>query len=106
MKRFYIFLLSLCLLFCTPHGPQSFDSPFIGQTKNDLIRAKGMAKEIKIFNNTEAYIYKTKEEYFGKKSLSADALQTPKKIVEIEYIYYINEKGYIYKYQVWKKRIK
>ncbi|MBL4592645.1 MAG: hypothetical protein JKX68_02390 [Flavobacteriales bacterium] len=106
MKIYIILLLSLSLLFCTPTGPQTFDSPFIGQTKNDLIAAKGIAKEIKIFDNAEVYIYKVREEYFGKKiALDKDKPLTPKKIVEIEYIYYINEKGYIYKYQIWKKRI-
>ena len=67
-----------------------------------------MAKEIKVFDTVEAYIYKTKEAYFGKRTTSKtpDSLLIPKKIVEIEHIYYINKKGIIFKYQVWKKKIK
>lgn len=106
MKYFFTILFSLSLFFCTPKGPQTYSSPFVGKTKNDLILSKGIAKEIKIFDNTEAYIYKVREEYFGKKTTtSKDTKLIPKKVVEIEHIYYINEKGIIYKYQVWKKRI-
>jgi hypothetical protein len=106
MKQFIILIFSLSLLFCSPKGPQTFDNPFIGKTKNDLIYAKGPASNIKIFDKSEAYIYKVKEEYFGKKTTSGDSKNLKaKKTVEIEHIYYINEKGYIYKYQIWKKRI-
>jgi hypothetical protein len=106
MKYITILIFSLSILCCSPKGPQTFDSPFIGKTKADLVAMKGLAKKIKIFDKSEAHIYLTKEEYFGKKTASGDKELTPKKIVEIEHIYYINEKGYIYKYQVWKKRVK
>lgn len=106
MKKIPILLISFTLLFCTPKGPKTYKSNFVGKTKADLIAAKGVAKEIKIFDNVEAYIYKTREEYFGKITNSKkDKELTPKKVYEIEYIYYINEKGVIYKYQVWKKRV-
>lgn len=106
MKQFVILSISFTLLFCTPKGPQTYNSPFVGKTKGELIAAKGIAKEIKIFDKSEAYIYKTREEYFGKIAKSNKEKElTPKKVYEIEYIFYINEKGIIYKYQVWKKRI-
>jgi len=106
MKQFAILMFLLSILCCSPKGPQTFDSPFIGKTKSDLIAIKGLAKKIKIFDKSEAHIYITKEEYFGKTTTSNNKELTPKKTVEIEHIYYINEKGYIYKYQVWKKKIK
>ncbi len=106
MRYFVLFLIVSSLLFCTPKGPQTFSSPFIGKKKSDLIAIKGVAKKIKVFDKSEAYIYVTREEYFGKKqTLKEGAALVPKKVYEIESIYYINEKGYIYKYQVWKKRI-
>jgi hypothetical protein len=105
MKQFITLIFSLSLLFCSPKGPQTFDSHFIGKTKNDLIFAKGPASNIKIFDTSEAYIYKIKEEYFGKKTTSGGNKNLkPKKIIEIEHIYYINKKGFIYKYQIWKKK--
>ena len=107
MKLVSLFLIFLSLLYCTPKGPQTFNSPFIGKTKSDLISNKGVAKKIKVFDNAEAYIYSTREEYFGKKVSAKKKAKplVPKKIYEIEQIYYINDKGIIYKYQVWKKRI-
>ena len=106
MKRFVVVLFSLSLIFCSPKGPQTFDSPFIGKTKSDLISSKGIAKEIQIFDESEAHIYKVREEYFGNKvSLKDISKSTPKKVIEIEHIYYINNDGLIYKYQVWKKRV-
>lgn len=107
MKILAILLISFTLLFCTPKGPQTFSSPFVGKTKSELISSKGQAKTIKIFDKSEAYIYKTREEYFGKKIVlqNADSSLVPKKVFDIEHIYYINEQGIIYKYQVWKKRI-
>jgi hypothetical protein len=106
MKKFVAYFIPFFLLFCSPKGPQTFSSPFVGKTKNDLISIKGEAKEIKFFDKSEAYIYKTREEYFGKtKRLNNKDSLVPKKIFITEYIYYINEKGYIYKYQVWKKRV-
>lgn len=106
MKQTLIVIFSLSLLFCSPKGPQDFDSPFIGKTKADLIFSKGPASKIKIFDKSEAYIYITKEEYFGSKAepKNNDELK-PKKTIEIESIYYINKKGFVYKYQVWKKRL-
>ena len=107
MKQIGLIIIATTFLFCTPKGPQTFNSPYIGKTKSDLIAIKGPAKTIKVFDNAEAHIYKTKEEYFGKKvSLEKNEKLTPKKIFDIEHIYYINEKGYIYKYQVWKKKAK
>ena len=106
MKPFFIFIFSFTLLCCSQKGPQTFDSPFIGKTKNDLTFTKGTASKIKIFEDSEAYIYITKEEYFGKKTTAKNNKDLkPKKTIEIEHIYYINKKGYIYKYQVWKKRL-
>jgi len=100
------FLILFTLINCSPKGPQTYSSPFIGKSKEDLVNSKGMAKEIKNFGITEAYIYKNREEYFGNiKSDSISSSLVPKKIFIIEYIYYINENGIIYKYQVWKKRI-
>lgn len=108
MKILVVLSISFMLLFCTPKGPQTYKSSYVGKTKNELIAAKGIAKTIKIFDKTEAYIYKTREEYFGKKITldQQDSLLVPKKVFEIEHIYYINEQGIIYKYQVWKKRVK
>ena len=107
MKRVSLFLIFLPLLYCTPKGPQTFDSSYIGKTKSDLISARGIAKKIKVFDNSEAYIYSTREEYFGKKVAAKKKAMplSPKKIYVIEQIYYINDKGFIYKYQVWKKKI-
>lgn len=108
MKCFtYLFFVFL-LFSCSPKGPQTFSSPFIGKTKTDLILSKGSPKEIKIYDKTEVYIYRTKEEYYGKKppvSKNGEAVK-PKKTAIIEYIYYIDEKEIIYKYQVWKKKQK
>ncbi|NQX97462.1 MAG: hypothetical protein HRT73_06230 [Flavobacteriales bacterium] len=106
MKNILVFLICLTLVFCTPKGPKTYKSSFVGQTKTNLIQAKGIAKEIKVFGNTEAYIYKAKEEYYGKSTLSKEKDISPKKSFIIEHIYYINEKGIVYKYQVWKKKLK
>lgn len=70
----------------------------------ELIRDKGPAQKVQLFDNAEALIYVKREEYYGK--VSADKLPNePKRIYEIEYIYYINAENIVYKYQVWKKRI-
>lgn len=100
-------ILSLLFMFafCTPKGPQTFKNRLVGKTKQDLIRERGTAHRIKIFDNSEAYIYIKKEEYYGKKS-SDPFKGKPKKVYEIEYIYYINQEDIIYKYQVWKKKVK
>lgn len=105
MKNFLYFLFVLSFSFCTPKGPQTFSSPFLGKTKSDLILSKGSPTQIKIYDKSEIYIYKTKEEYYGKKppiSKSGEVIK-PKKTTIIEYIYYINSEEVIYKYQVWKK---
>ena len=57
MKILAVLLISFTLLFCTPKGPQTFSSPYVGKTKDELISSKGIAKTIKIFDKTEAYIY-------------------------------------------------
>ena len=106
MKWLIILLTLSFLTFCSPKGPQTFYSPHVGKTKDDLIAIKGVAKEIQVYGTNEVYIYKTREEYFGnKKQKNTGVSHIPKKVYEIEAIYYINEKGYIYKYQSWKKRI-
>ena len=105
MRNFLYFLFVLAFSFCTPKGPQTFSSPFIGKTKAELILSKGSPTQIKIYDKSEVYIYKTKEEYYGKKQpISKNGeIVKPKKTSIIEYIYYINDKEIIYKYQVWKK---
>lgn len=98
-----IILFSIIILSCTPKGPQTFNSPFINKTETELFNAKGAPTEIKHFGDNYAYIYRHKEEYYGK---SKDALNSsPKKTYFIEFIYYIDNQKNIYKYQVWKKRI-
>lgn len=107
MKQLLVLLLTLPLLFCSPKGPVTYKSSFVGQSKAYLISSKGMAKTVKVFENSEAYIYIKKEEYFGKKIQSDEnVMMIPKKAYSTEHIYYINNKGIVYKYQVWKKRIK
>ncbi|PJA07553.1 MAG: hypothetical protein COX70_06230, partial [Flavobacteriales bacterium CG_4_10_14_0_2_um_filter_32_8] len=95
MKILGILIISFSLIFCTPKGPQTYSSPYVGKTKSELIATKGIAKTIKIFDKTEAYIYKTREEYFGKKITlnDQDSSVLPKKVFDIEHIYYINEQG-------------
>ncbi|MBW6482040.1 MAG: hypothetical protein K0B10_03165 [Vicingaceae bacterium] len=105
MRYFFYLLFVLSFTFCTPKGPQTFSSPFIGKTKAELISSKGSPTQIKIYDKSEIYIYKSKEEYYGKKqpiSKNGEVVK-PKKTSIIEYIYYINDKEIIYKYQVWKK---
>ena len=108
MKVTVFFILGFIIFSCTPKGPQTFDSPYVGKSREELIVAKGAANEVKIYDNVEVFIYKTKEEYYGKK-LPVDkdgTARKPKKIVVIEYIYYINNDGKVYKYQVWRKNLK
>ena len=95
----------LALTFCTPKGPQTFGSNFIGKTKTQLITAKGAANKIKVFDNSEAIIYIKREEFYGKK-VKDPLPEKPKRINNIEYIYYINSDNMVYKYQVWKKKVK
>lgn len=108
MKLAVLSILLFIIYSCTPKGPQTFDSPYIGKSREELIVAKGVANEIKIYDNSEVFIYKTKEEYYGKKPpVDKDGnIRKPKELVVIEYIYYINNDGKVYKYQVWRKRYK
>ena len=102
---YIIILFSSFLLFqCQPKGPISFPSKFIGENKSYLLQSKGNPSVIKRFDNQTAFIYTSKEEYFGKKKDVKNA--TPKKTYIIEYIYYIDNSDIVYKYQVWKKRQK
>lgn len=99
--------VSLILISCSPKGPKTHPSSFIGKTKGELVSVKGMAKTIKVFDKAEAHIYKIREEYFGKKgSFTENKNLIPKRVVSIEHIYYINQNGFVYKYQVWKKKVK
>lgn len=98
-------IISLLLIQCNQKGPQTFSSDFIGNTKEHLIGIKGPAHRIKIFQESEAYIYVKKEDYYGK-NIKPPLPDKPKRSYEIEYIYYINSDNIVYKYQVWKKRIK
>jgi hypothetical protein len=102
-----LFLLILSqLFFCSPKGPQTYDSPLIGKTKEQLIQIKGVAKTIRVYEDSEVYIYKKREEYFGKSTQPKEGIAlVPKKVFEIEQIYYINSQKIVYKYQVWRKRI-
>lgn len=89
---------------CSTSGPVTFNSPYIGKSYSQLINNKGNPQKIKNFGNQKAYIYITKEEYFGNnKNLEKNK---PKSSVQIEYIYYVDPQGIIYKYQVWKKKLK
>ena len=107
MKYLLVILITIPLLYCSPKGPVTYKSVFVGQSKADLVFAKGPANTVKVFDNSEAHIYKITEEYFGKKIQSDENVMViPKKTSVTEHIYYINEKGLIYKYQVWKKKIK
>ena len=104
MKIIYFILITYVICSCSPIGPITYSSPIVGKTKTQLISEKGVAKKIKLFENAEAYIYTTREEYFGKKEITP--YMQPKKIVEIEHIYYIDSNNVVYKYQVWKKKLK
>ena len=105
--RHVIYLLTIfvfALSSCQPKGPITFDSPFIGKSKNELVKVKGNPHKIQNFGSNIAYIYTRKEEYYGKVKNIEN--KDPKSIYSIEYIYYIDSKQIIYKYQVWKKKIK
>ena len=107
MKIIILIFISATLLFCSPKGPVTYKSSFVGQSKAYLVSSKGIAKTVKVFDNSEAYIYKEREEYYGKKIQSDEnVMMIPKRTSVSEHIYYINEKGIVYKYQVWKKKIK
>ncbi len=105
MKGFWGIILLLIFFACTPKGPQTYSSPLVGKSKNELIRQKGIAKNIKIFGENQAFIYVTREAYYGNKNPADYPGLKPKKIVDIEHIYYINTDDVVYKYQVWKKKV-
>lgn len=104
MKFFYFLLITFLFFSCSPKGPITYSSPLVGKTKTQLIKEKGMAKKVKLFKNAEAYIYTTIEEYYGNKTITPET--KPNKKVQIEHIYYINTDNIVYKYQVWKKKVK
>lgn len=108
VNKLVVAIILTVIFGCAPKGPQTFDNPMVGKTRSELIAAKGAANEVKIYDNAEVFIYKTKEEYYGKKPPvdKEGNLRKPKEIVVIEYIYYINEEEKVYKYQVWRKRYK
>jgi hypothetical protein len=107
MKIIILVIISFTLLFCSPKGPITYDSPFIGRSKAELFFSKGEAKTEKVFKDSKAYLYIVKEEYFGKKvQLDKEPNARPKKTTITEHIYYINNEDIVYKYQVWKKIIK
>ncbi len=104
--RIFIALLSFFILHsCTPKGPQTFESNLIGKSKEVLLKEKGPASRIKLFDSSEAYIFIKTEHYFGKNP-KTPLPETPKRIYQTEFIYYINDQGIVYKYQIWKKRVK
>jgi len=105
MKLIYPFIFAILLFSCSPKGPQTYSSPLVGKSKNQLIAKKGVAQKIKIYQDSEIYIYTVKEEYFGSKNPEIDKNIKPTKAYEIEHIYYINAEQVVYKYQVWKKKI-
>ena len=107
MKKIIVIIISLTLLYCSPKGPVTYSSPFVGGTKAELFFAKGEAKRIKSFDDSKAFIYVVKEENFGKKvQLDKASNAVPKKTTITEHIYYVNKENIVYKYQVWKKKVK
>ncbi len=105
MRLFFFILIFVATIACSPEGPITYTSPLVGKSKVQLVKEKGTAQKIKVFENSEAYIYVVKEAYFGKnKEVTAET--KPKQVVEIEHIYYIDANNMVYKYQVWKKKIK
>lgn len=97
-----ILIIFLCC--CSPKGPQTHTSYYVGKNKAELIEHKGEPKTIKVFDKSQAFIYKVKEEFYGKNSTESDSI--PKKAFVTEHIYYIDTANTIYKYQVWKKKLK
>ena len=105
MSKFLLIILVVLMAACSPKGPVTFASPLVGKSRIELIKEKGTAQKVKVFDNSEAYIYVVKEAYFGKiKEITPET--KPKQVVEIEHIYYIDANNMVYKYQVWKKKIK
>jgi hypothetical protein len=105
MKYFVTFILFVTILSCSPKGPQTYSSPFVGKSKNQLIAEKGIAKTIKVYPDYEIYIYTVREEYFGVKNPEIKPDIKPTKAFDIEHIYYIDSTQTVYKYQVWKKKV-
>lgn len=104
--RLYFFISILAVIIaCSPVGPVTYTSPLVGKSKVQLVKEKGAAQKIKVFDNAEAYIYVVREAYFGKTKVVTPETK-PKQMVEIEHIYYIDANNMVYKYQVWKKKIK
>lgn len=105
--RCFSLSLVLCILTlnsCRIKGPITYDNPFVGKTKEELVKSKGTPQKIKNFGSEVAYIYVRKEEFYGNtKNLTN---KNPKATYNIEYIYYINSANKIYKYQVWKRKVK
>lgn len=105
--KFLPFISILFFLFsCSPKRPQTFASPLVGKTKNQLIAEKGVAKTIRVYKDSEIYIYTIREAYYGNKNPETDKSIQPKKVLDIEHIYYINADDIVYKYQVWEKKVK
>jgi hypothetical protein len=105
MRGVFFLLIIVLLVACSPEGPITYTSPLVGKTRAELIKEKGTAQKIKVFEKSEAYIYVVREAYFGKvKEIKPET--KPKQMVEIEHIYYIDANDKVYKYQVWKKKIK
>jgi len=106
MKKAFFFFLITLLIACAPRGPQTFDNPYVGKTKSDIISSRGKPAEIKVYDDVEVYIYKRREECYRKApSSNKDKDIAPYRVYSIEQIYYINANNTIYKYQSWRKRI-
>ena len=105
MKYFAIFILAVFFFSCSPKGPQTYLSPFVGKHKNQLIAEKGIAKTIKVYADYEIYIYSIREEYYGDKNPEINSNLNPINVFDIEHIYYIDSTETVYKYQVWKKKV-
>ena len=104
-KWLFLSLFMISMICCTPKGPQTFTSPYIGKTKQELYQSMGKPTEIKKTEKAEIIIYRKREEYYGKKNPETSSKEVvPKKVFIIERIYYANSTGEIYKYQVWKKK--
>lgn len=102
-KTILLSLIISYLIACTPKGPQTFSSPFVGKSKTELIKALGQPNKVAFVSGNEILIYIIKEDYFGKKPPKPNI--APKKRFEIEKIYYLDKAFKVYKYQVWRKRI-
>jgi len=105
LKWIAILFLSLSLFFCTPKGPQTYKSAFVGKTKQDLM-LKGLLKKLRFLMAQKLiFILFVKSILAKTKKLKQTGSLKPKKIYDIEHIYYTDKKGVVYKYQVWKKKV-